>query len=186
MISAEPNDRLRQQFHLSLATWDSLDTSEVWVDGTAPRTPDRRHRVYQLLGIPAHKFDDLDKSMPLPYDSTVVISSEFKPWYTSERRSKGAFYWPAYSKHLLSVSNWTPESVASLDDATSKVIERLSDPEREEPYRSKGLVVGYVQSGKTANFTGVVAKSILWKGSSGSSLTTFRMRTSAASSGDVP
>lgn len=50
--------------------------------------------------------------------------------------------------------------MASLDDATSKVIERLSDPARPEAHRSKGLVVGYVQSGKTANFTGVAAKAI--------------------------
>ena len=27
-------------------------------------------------------------------------------------------------------------------------------------YQAKGLVVGYVQSGKTANFTGVIAKAI--------------------------
>ncbi len=39
-------------------------------------------------------------------------------------------------------------------------MERLTDPEQEEAYQAKGLVVGYVQSGKTANFTGVVAKAI--------------------------
>ncbi len=37
-------------------------------------------------------------------------------------------------------------------------MERLSAPNRAIPYQSKGLVVGYVQSGKTANFTGVIAK----------------------------
>lgn len=31
---------------------------------------------------------------------------------------------------------------------------------RRHPYQSKGLVVGHVQSGKTANFTGVIAKAI--------------------------
>ncbi len=43
---------------------------------------------------------------------------------------------------------------------TTDVIERLSDPTRETIKQTKGLVVGYVQSGKTANFTGVVAKAI--------------------------
>ena len=36
----------------------------------------------------------------------------------------------------------------------------LSRPTRPEAKQTKGLVVGYVQSGKTANFTGVVAKGI--------------------------
>src|SRR6185312_3481494 len=36
----------------------------------------------------------------------------------------------------------------------------LTDPARDEIRPTKGLVVGYVQSGKTANFTGVTAKAI--------------------------
>lgn len=40
------------------------------------------------------------------------------------------------------------------------MVERLSDPTRTEAYGARGLVVGYVQSGKTANFTGVAAKAI--------------------------
>lgn len=47
-----------------------------------------------------------------------------------------------------------------MDLATTSVVERLSDPTRAEAHQAKGLVVGYVQSGKTANFTGVVAKAI--------------------------
>ena len=50
--------------------------------------------------------------------------------------------------------------MTSLDLATSDVIERLTDPTRATAHQSKGLVVGYVQSGKTANFTGVAAKAI--------------------------
>ena len=50
------------------------------------------------------------------------------------------------------------ESVSELDNATDAIVSRLSDPERVEAFQTKGLVVGYVQSGKTANFTGVIAK----------------------------
>lgn len=39
-------------------------------------------------------------------------------------------------------------------------MQRLSNPSRTSAYQSKGLVVGYVQSGKTANFTGLMAKAI--------------------------
>ena len=51
-------------------------------------------------------------------------------------------------------------AVDRLDSATREVVRRLADPTRHEPYQSKGLVVGHVQSGKTANFTGVIAKAV--------------------------
>lgn len=55
---------------------------------------------------------------------------------------------------------WDSTAISRLDAATSAVIGRLADPTWSDRYQSKGLVVGYVQSGKTANFTGVVAKAI--------------------------
>ena len=55
---------------------------------------------------------------------------------------------------------WDAESVADLSSATTDIVQRLSDPARAEAYQSKGLVVGYVQSGKTANITGVLARAI--------------------------
>ena len=55
---------------------------------------------------------------------------------------------------------WPEESIIALDQASDFVVERLSDPEREEIFATKGLVVGYVQSGKTANFTAVAAKAV--------------------------
>jgi len=58
------------------------------------------------------------------------------------------------------VKDWDHDVVTSLDLASTQVLERLADPTRREVYQSKGLVVGYVQSGKTANITGVVAKAI--------------------------
>jgi hypothetical protein len=50
--------------------------------------------------------------------------------------------------------------LSGLDEATTSVVERLGDPLRVEAHQAKGLVVGYVQSGKTANFTGVIAKAV--------------------------
>jgi hypothetical protein len=157
--SASLNDQLRKQLHLALATWDSASDA-TWSAGTDPRTLDRRTVIYQALEIGPPVSSAFDEFFPVKTDETIVISDEFEPWYTPERRTATEFYWPAYSKYLLEVKNWRPESIADLDDATTRVIERLSDPLRVEAYQSKGLVVGYVQSGKTANFTGVLAKAI--------------------------
>jgi len=154
------NDSLRKQLHLTLATWDSASETTAWAAETEPRTPDRRARIYGLLELNAAASAAFDEFFPVKSDETIVISDEFEPWYTPQRRAEHEFYWPAYRQHLLEANGWRPESIADLDDATTRVVERLSDPNRTDAYQSKGLVVGYVQSGKTANFTGVLAKSI--------------------------
>ena len=47
--------------------------------------------------------------------------------------------------------------VRSIDEATLVIMGNLANPHRQE-FSFKGLVVGYVQSGKTANFTALIAK----------------------------
>ncbi|MDO6433130.1 Z1 domain-containing protein [Flavitalea sp. BT771] len=47
--------------------------------------------------------------------------------------------------------------IRSIDEATRVIMRNLANPHRTE-FSYKGLVVGYVQSGKTANFTALIAK----------------------------
>lgn len=47
----------------------------------------------------------------------------------------------------------------SLDDSSSEVVSLLANP-TDDKFRCRGLVVGYVQSGKTANMTAVIAKAV--------------------------
>ncbi|WP_341842314.1 Z1 domain-containing protein [Chitinophaga caseinilytica] len=50
-------------------------------------------------------------------------------------------------------------TVKAIDEATKSIMQRLANPRRSE-INYKGLVVGYVQSGKTANFTALIAKAV--------------------------
>ncbi len=149
-----PNDPLRQNLGLRLARWDA-DISPSWSGGEQAGTIDRRRDVYERLGITEAVSNWLTTNYPPSEEGTVVISSdEWEPWYTQERRH-GRFYWDAYERHLLEVKKWPGgPAVQDLDNASDQIVERLADPTRKEAFQSKGLVVGYVQSGKTANFTG--------------------------------
>ena len=75
-------------------------------------------------------------------------------WYVGERRRPGAFM----SRYLqkLAEDSWPARSVEELRDSTAKVLELLDDPQREGPWDWRGLVVGDVQSGKTAHYAGVI------------------------------
>jgi hypothetical protein len=54
--------------------------------------------------------------------------------------------------------NFPPHVVRTLDELTDKIIDHLEDPMKEGNWARKGLVVGHVQSGKTANYTGLLCK----------------------------
>jgi len=76
------------------------------------------------------------------------------PWYLGPQ--PGDLCWPAVEL-LLKRKGWSDDDLRSLDVASSKVVARLSHPNTER-FTTRGLVLGHVQSGKTTNFTSVIAK----------------------------
>lgn len=66
-------------------------------------------------------------------------------------------YSEAYEKYLTA-EKWQPTLVRSLSDVGTKILSHLQDPTSEGSWNRRGLVIGHVQSGKTANYMGVIAK----------------------------
>lgn len=67
-------------------------------------------------------------------------------------------YSDAYAEYLRE-DGWAPQMVQSLSDVTDKILGHLQDPHSEgTSWYRRGLVIGHVQSGKTANYTGLIAK----------------------------
>lgn len=159
--AAGPEDALRQQFAHVLGGWDRAETDAPWTTGTGHNTAERRNAVLAVLAVDAETRQLFADRFPYAAASgLIVISAEdWEEWRTPQRRHERDFYWAHYSR-LLRDKGWDKDAVGSLDDATEEVVRRLSDPTRVKAYQAKGLVVGYVQSGKTANFTGVIAKAI--------------------------
>ncbi|MEV4191411.1 Z1 domain-containing protein [Streptomyces toxytricini] len=154
--AAHATDPLVELWRRQLTKWDYAE-NPAW-SSTEPRTDERRAEIYGLLRIEDATCVLLDDLIPVAKAAgPLVISDTFRPWYTPESQRSRPYYWPAY-RRLLTDKGWPAQAVADLDTATDRVVERLADPTGEEAYQSKGLVVGYVQSGKTANFTGVIAK----------------------------
>lgn len=158
--SAEGGNPFLTALGLHVHRWDAASLDEPWTEGTPPSSEERRSLICAKLGLDAEGAAELLRQRPIYRDRTVVITAPWNRWYTPERAAEHAFYWPRYRDYLVSVKEWPEESVTSLDLASTEVLERLTDPTRVKAYQSKGLVVGYVQSGKTANITGVVAKAI--------------------------
>lgn len=89
-------------------------------------------------------------------DDPPVLHGPSDPWYPGPNEAVDV-YWPALRTHFTSALGWSDERVRPVDRASSKVVAYTPHPAR-PTWTSKGLVVGYVQSGKTTNFTSVIAK----------------------------
>lgn len=66
-------------------------------------------------------------------------------------------YSEAYEDYLKK-EKWHPGMVRSLSDVGTKILGHIQDPTSEGAWNRRGLVIGHVQSGKTANYIGVIAK----------------------------
>lgn len=76
-------------------------------------------------------------------------------WYKGPRSTD--LQWPALVEYLKNVKRWDDTTIASVDAMSTEIVSLLEDPAKED-FACRGLVVGYVQSGKTANMTAVIAK----------------------------
>ena len=76
------------------------------------------------------------------------------PWYGGPTSMD--VFWPQLKANLEADPSWVA-AVPSLDEASTDIVGLLADP-HSPTIRTRGLVLGFVQSGKTANFTATIAK----------------------------
>ena len=102
-----------------------------------------------------------EEETALPIRRVHVLSAHGGPrdWFAGWDPSTG-YYWRRQRSYLIDQIGWAQPDVESLDDATDRILSHLEDPRPDGPaeFNVRGLVMGYVQSGKTANFCALVAK----------------------------
>lgn len=86
-----------------------------------------------------------------------IISGERRDEWLRQIDRQDWHYWPSLRTFLLGLKGWTPAAVRSLDETTDRTLAQLEHPAADQ-FDIRGLVVGYVQSGKTANYTALIAK----------------------------
>lgn len=94
----------------------------------------------------------------------VVVPGGPLPWIKDYDPSSG-YLWSTLHRYLSTRKHWHSETVDDLDYWSTKILSYMEDPKDDSPYakeefRVAGLVLGYVQSGKTANFTALTAKAV--------------------------
>ena len=103
----------------------------------------------------------LRASIVIQMDVGVYINDRNTPhksWLPSRRADLDFFFWNRYKKYLEEIKHWNPRVTATLDKVSDEIVDLLGDPQSKEPFQRRGLVLGDVQSGKTANYTAISNK----------------------------
>ncbi len=86
-----------------------------------------------------------------------IDSEDFKPWLDDAKPNIEPYYWGRY-KQLMLQNGLPRDVVTATDKVTDKILSRLGNPNENSSWDRRGMVVGHVQSGKTANYTGLLCK----------------------------
>lgn len=138
-----------------------------WVAGTHADSPERRNLVYDLLQLNIQQREILDANFPAFARIVVAHDAGWVDWYTEERRRDCEYYGPSLLRYLGEQKGWSKGNLNKLDRETNDIIANIADPRWAAPganprreYSARGLVVGYVQSGKTTTMNMTIAKAV--------------------------
>ena len=88
---------------------------------------------------------------------TAIVERGHVPWLLNRKPTIDPFFWDRYAKYLFR-EGWPPAIVNTFDRVTDDVLDLLGDPRQDGTWRRRGLVMGDVQSGKTATYTALCCK----------------------------
>jgi hypothetical protein len=118
-------------------------------------------RLRIAFPISDEEFDGLIKRLhakvSISMDTGLALVAEHLPWLSARKPTIEPFYWERFQE-LLMKKDWPPKVVTTMDRVTDDILDLLGNPLQEGSWARRGLVVGDVQSGKTATYIALCCK----------------------------
>lgn len=127
------------------------------------------HFKTNILSLPNNGLDEqtwarfveeAKRRLSIKFDFGNTISDgNNEPWLEECRVNKNFYFWNRYKKYLLEEKNWSKKIIKNIDQVTDEVLDLCGNPsDTYTPWQKRGLVIGDVQSGKTAVYTALINK----------------------------
>ena len=139
--AAPTKEEIRKRIGAVVQMFESLDASE---------SIDQEALLRDLL-------TDINIWQP---DATVIRREKHINWLPEYRTSISWGFWKRYAQYLEEEKNWTETVRNKLDKITDDILGDIGNPAQSGPWDLRGMVVGDVQGGKTANYTGLICKAV--------------------------
>ena len=105
---------------------------------------------------------NLFERLRVSMDTGIVVLDKdtYKPWLITRMADIDFFYWNRYREYLELTKGWNSRVISSLGRVTDEILDLLGNPENDSHWQRRGLVIGDVQSGKTATYTALCNKAM--------------------------
>lgn len=139
---------------------ESLVQSGLKIGDAIEKTADR----YQLLITDIESFRQfLQREVTASTEPAIVVANpevQDKTWWDDLVADEefSSQYWDRYYDYLNNKPSWSLKAAIDIDDSTNALMNLLANPRSGTAKDRMGMVFGYVQSGKTAHYIGLINK----------------------------
>lgn len=104
----------------------------------------------------------IKESVVIKEDKPIIFEKGYIPWLSDAKASNNIQwkYYDRYEKYLVKEKRWNWGTVSSINESTDIILDHMHNPRNDKFFSNKGLVMGDIQSGKTANYTSLINKSL--------------------------
>lgn len=124
--------------------------------------------VYTPDNYPNVNWEGIINELESHYTITIGVSETLYnhriPWVRNYKQNNPNLsdfpFWNNYKRYLSEIQKFPQTVVDEIDQSTDAILDGMSNPKDTDNFEKKGLVIGYVQSGKTGNYVGLINKAI--------------------------
>ncbi len=104
---------------------------------------------------------EIKSQLSIKLDKGILIEERsHEKWFLAKKAKLDMKYWERYKSYLLQDKKFSNKVVNTMDDVLDTLTDLLGDPSRDISFKRRGLIIGDVQSGKTANYLGLICKGV--------------------------
>ena len=108
--------------------------------------------------------NELESHFTISIGSSETLYNHRMPWVRNYKQNNPNLsdfpFWNNYKRYLSEIQQLPGTVIDEIDQSTDAILDGMSNPSDANNFEKKGLVIGYVQSGKTGNYVGLINKAI--------------------------
>ncbi|BAO44983.1 Z1 domain-containing protein [Thiolapillus brandeum] len=145
---------------------DLRDMVSAWLAKRLPTPEMIREQIQRVRSLYPSVTDEEAEQLALEFEHVHGVTMDigvtlqeagFEKWLDEAKAKINPYYWDRY-RRLLAERGFSGQVLATLDSVTDRTLGLLENPRKSGKWDRRGMVVGHVQSGKTANYTGLICK----------------------------
>ena len=102
---------------------------------------------------------EIEKEIKAIEKPLIIRECEIKPWLNEYKSKINWNHYKRFREYMIK-KGFPINMMDSTDEITDEIIDMMGNPEIHEKFDVRGMVVGYVQSGKTNNYITLINKAI--------------------------